>query len=175
MRYLILNWISHKTCHFKKKVSSNNSTYLWHIRLGHINLKRIDRLVKDFVLFDYSTFTCVYIVFGRKNDQKAFFETGPQIQRCIIINSYKCVWTPRAREFFEYFITFIDDYSRYGHVYLLYHKFEAFEKFKKFRIKVKKQLDKNIKSFRTDRSGEYLFGDFDNIFWIMGYYLNCQH
>ena len=31
----------------KRKASSNNPTYLWHLRLGHINLKRIDRLVKE--------------------------------------------------------------------------------------------------------------------------------
>ena len=31
----------------KRKASSNNSTYLWHLRLDHINIKRIDRLVKE--------------------------------------------------------------------------------------------------------------------------------
>ena len=30
----------------KIKASNNNPTYIWHLRLGHINLKRIDRLVK---------------------------------------------------------------------------------------------------------------------------------
>ena len=34
----------------KRKESSSNSTNLWHLRLGHINLNRIDRLVKDGVL-----------------------------------------------------------------------------------------------------------------------------
>jgi hypothetical protein len=37
-----------------------------------------------------------------------------------------------AREGFEYFITFTDDYSRYGYVYLMRRKSEAFEKFKEF-------------------------------------------
>ena len=31
----------------KRKASYNNPTYLWHLRLGHINLKKIDRLVKE--------------------------------------------------------------------------------------------------------------------------------
>ena len=31
----------------KRKESSTNDTYLWHLRLGHINLKRIQRLVED--------------------------------------------------------------------------------------------------------------------------------
>ena len=34
----------------KRKAYSNNPTYLWHLRLGHINLKRIDRLVKEGLL-----------------------------------------------------------------------------------------------------------------------------
>ena len=31
----------------KRKVSSINSTYLWHLRLGHFNIKWIQRLVED--------------------------------------------------------------------------------------------------------------------------------
>ena len=42
-----------------------------------------------------------------------------------------------ARGGYEYFITFIDDYSRYGYIYLLCHKFETFEKFKEFKTEVR--------------------------------------
>ena len=35
-----------------------------------------------------------------------------------------------ARGGYEYFISFIDDYSRYGYIYLMHHKSESFEKFK---------------------------------------------
>ena len=31
----------------RQKISPENETYLWHLRLGHINLDRIDRLVKS--------------------------------------------------------------------------------------------------------------------------------
>ena len=31
----------------KQKISYDNDTYLWHPRLGHINLDRINKLVKD--------------------------------------------------------------------------------------------------------------------------------
>ena len=33
--------------HKRKKPSKLNQTYLWHLRLGHINLNRISRLVRD--------------------------------------------------------------------------------------------------------------------------------
>ena len=67
----------------------------------------------------------------------------------------------RARGVFEYFITFINDYSRYRFVYLLHRKFESFEKFNKFRAEAEKQLNKNIKLLRLDRGGEYLSDDFE--------------
>ena len=41
-----------------------------------------------------------------------------------------------ARGGYEYFITFIDDYSRYGYIYLMHHKSETFEKFKEFKAEV---------------------------------------
>ena len=36
----------------------------------------------------------------------------------------------KARGGYEYYISFIDDYSQYGYVYLMHHKSETFEKFK---------------------------------------------
>ena len=36
---------SHETNHKRKEISSVNQTQLWHLRLGHINLERICRLV----------------------------------------------------------------------------------------------------------------------------------
>ena len=42
----------------------------------------------------------------------------------------------QAKGGYEYFITFIDDYSRYGYVYLIRRKFQAFENFKEFSAEV---------------------------------------
>ena len=41
-----------------------------------------------------------------------------------------------ARGGYQYFITFIDDYSRYGYLYMMKHKDESFEKFKTFKNEV---------------------------------------
>ena len=56
-----------------------------------------------------------------------------------------------ARGGYEYFITFIDDYSRYGYIYLMRHKSEAFEKFKEFKAEVENHRGRSIKSLRSDR------------------------
>ena len=55
-----------------------------------------------------------------------------------------------ARRGYQYFITFIDDFSRYGDIYLMRHKSESFEKFKLFKNEVQNQLGKNIKTLRSD-------------------------
>ena len=44
----------------------------------------------------------------------------------------------------------------FGHVYLLHHKFDSLEKFREFKTKVKIQLGKTIKTFRSDRGREYV-------------------
>ena len=65
-----------------------------------------------------------------------------------------------ARGGYEYFITFIDDYSRYAYVYLMRHKSETFKIFKEYKAKVENHRGKSIKSLRSDRGGEYLFSEF---------------
>ena len=51
-----------------------------------------------------------------------------------------------AREGYEYFITFIDDYSRYGYIYLMRYKSEAFDKFEEFKAEVENHRGRSIKS-----------------------------
>jgi hypothetical protein len=67
-----------------------------------------------------------------------------------------------ARGGFQYFITFIDDFSRYGYVYLIKHKSKTFEKFKEFQNEVENQRGKKIKALRSDCGGEYLSHEFSN-------------
>ena len=43
-----------------------------------------------------------------------------------------------AKGGYEYFISFIDDYSRFEYIYLMRHKSEAFEKFKEYKVEVEK-------------------------------------
>ncbi|TYK21571.1 gag/pol protein [Cucumis melo var. makuwa] len=62
----------------------------------------------------------------------------------------------KARKGYEYFISFVDDYSRYGHVYLIQNKSDSFEKFKVYEAKVENESGKTIKTFRSDRGGEYM-------------------
>ncbi|TYK08036.1 gag/pol protein [Cucumis melo var. makuwa] len=52
----------------------------------------------------------------------------------------------KAQGGYEYFISFVDDYSRYGHVYLIHHKSGYFEKFKGYKAEVENELEHGIQS-----------------------------
>ena len=115
----------------KINVLSNNSTYFCHLRFGHINLKKINRLVKEGPLSSLiiqllpACASCLeekmtkWLFSAKGNRSKGVLELI-HIDVCGILNV-------RARRGFEYFITFIVNYSRYGYVYLLYRTFEAFK------------------------------------------------
>ena len=61
----------------------------------------------------------------------------------------------RARHDILYFITFIDDFTHYDHVYLISHKLEVLDCFRRYINLVENQLDKKIKTLRSDRGRKY--------------------
>ncbi|KAL0553858.1 hypothetical protein IC582_007762 [Cucumis melo] len=144
----------------RQRISPNNNTYLWHLRLGHINLDRIGRLVKNGLLNklkDVSLPPCESCLEG-KMTKRPFTGKGYRAKEPLeLIHSDLCgPMNVKARGGFEYFISFIDDYSRYGYLYLMEHKSEALEKFKEYKTEVENLLSKKIKILRSDRGGEYM-------------------
>ena len=99
-------------------------------------------------------------MFRRENDLRPFKAIGYRAKEVLdLVHTDLCgPMTTSVRGGYEYFITFIDDYSRY--IYLMRHKSEAFEKFKEFKAEVENHRGKSIKSLRSDRGGEYLLGEF---------------
>ena len=62
---------------------------------------------------------------------------------------------------FEYYITFIDDYSRMTWIYFLKEKGKVFEKFKEFKALIENLSNKRIKTLRSDNSREYTSKEFE--------------
>ena len=142
----------------RQKVSSN--AYLWHLRLGHINLNRIGRLIKSELpnqLEDNSLPSCESCLEG-KMTKRSFTINGFRAKVPLeLVHSDLCgPMNVKAQAGYKYFISFIYDYSRYGHVYLMHHKFDSLEKFKEYKAKVENKLEKTIKILRSDRGGEYM-------------------
>ncbi|KAL6340144.1 hypothetical protein AAG906_040580 [Vitis piasezkii] len=139
----------HSNVGSKHGLINENSSILWHRRLGHISRERIERLVKEGILQNLD-FTDLHVKCAtRSNELLEIIHTdicGPLSVPCFIGE--------------KYFITFIDDLSRYDYVYLMHEKSQAIEIFEMFITKVERQLDKKIKIVRSDRGGEY-YGRYD--------------
>ncbi|KAG8381639.1 hypothetical protein BUALT_Bualt06G0142500 [Buddleja alternifolia] len=148
----------------KRKTPMTDEAYMWHLRLGHINSNRIQRLVSDGLIspLDLKNLPVCESCLEGKMTKRPFKGKGNRATQLLeLIHTDVCgPMNIQARGGFEYFITFIDDYSRYGYVYLMKHKSETFEKFKVFKADVENRLDKHIKSLRSDRGGEYLSREF---------------
>ncbi|TYK08480.1 gag/pol protein [Cucumis melo var. makuwa] len=138
-----------KTQNKRQKVSFN--AFLWHLRLGHINLNGIGRLVKSGLLSqleDNSLPPCDSCLEG-KMTQRSFTRKGLRAKTPLeLVHSDLCgPMNVKARGGYKYFISFIDNYSRYGHVYLIQNKFDSFEKFKEYKAEVENESGKTIKTF----------------------------
>ena len=62
----------------------------------------------------------------------------------------------------QYFIIFIDDFFIYDYVYLVSEKLQLLNVFKSYKAEVENQLNKRLKSIRSNRYGEY-YGRYDDL------------
>ena len=140
----------------KRCIIDEDSSILWHRRLGHISIYRIKRLVNDNVLntLDFANFdTCIDCIKGKQSNN---FKKGAKRSTDVLEIIHSDICCPDIDTHGpKYFISFIDDYSRYMYLYMLHNKDEALNSFKVFKAEVEKQCGKQIKIVRTNRGGEY--------------------
>jgi transposase InsO family protein len=140
----------------KRCVIIDDSSKLWHRRLGHISIERIKRLVNEGVhnTLDFTDFeTCVDCIKGKKTNKS---KKGSNRSLGILEITHTDICSPEMDSHGQrYFISFIDDYSRYMYLYMLHNKNEALDAFKIFKAEVEKQCGKQIKIVKSDRGGEY--------------------
>ena len=148
----------------KRLKSSDNLTYMWHCRLGHIGVKRMKKLHSDGLLesLDFESLErCEACLMGKmtKTPFSGMMERATDLLE--IIHTDVCgPMSVASRGGYRYVLTFTDDLSRYGYIYFMKHKSETFEKFKEFQSEVENQRNKKIKFLRSDRGGEYLSYEF---------------
>ncbi|KAL2248429.1 UNVERIFIED_CONTAM: Retrovirus-related Pol polyprotein from transposon TNT 1-94 [Sesamum indicum] len=152
-------------------VSENDSTTLWHKRLGHISQKGLDFLKKDGILnaniekLDF----CDDCILGKHH--KVHFPASPSpnpsMSTCILDYVHADVWGPSnvpTHGGNRYFLSIIDNFSRKVFVFLMKHKSEVFEKFEKWRVFVENQTGKRLKSLRTDNGLEFCNQNFSEMY-----------
>ena len=115
--------------------------------------------------FDYESYdVCESCLLGKMTKVPFTGHNERESELLGLIHTDVCSpFSTHARGGFHYFITFTDDFSRYGFVYLMRHISKSFEKFKEFKNKVENQLDKKIKALQSDRGGEYLSQEFEDL------------
>ncbi|KAM2605239.1 hypothetical protein TB2_034059 [Malus domestica] len=155
---------SRNTSKLKRAREEVNQEKMWHLKLGHVNLDNIRKMLKDGYfcpLGDDRMGTCECCLKG-KMTKSPFTGKGERATEILgLIHTDVCgPMSTTSRGGFSYYITFTDDHSRFGYVYLMKYKSESFERFKEFKNEVKKQTGKQIKILRSDRGGEYLSNEF---------------
>ena len=161
---VLITEIVDKHDHLAKKRKVSNETYLWHLRLGHINPNRIHVLVKSGILtsLDFEPIPVCESCLEGKMTKRPFKAKGYRATKPLeLVHTDVCgPINVQARGGYEYFVTFTDDYSRYGYIYLMRQKSETFTKFREYKAEAEKQLGLHIKELQSDRGGEYLSGEF---------------
>ena len=133
---------------------------LWHIRLSHINYKDLPHVNKVVTGLPYMKIKHEGICKGcakGKNIKNPFLKSETKTKGTLeLIHSDVCdPMSSTSLSGFEYYITFIDDFSRKAWIYFLKAKSEVFEKFKEFKALIENLSDKKIKTLSSDNGGEY--------------------
>ena len=98
-----------------------------------------------------------------KNIKNPFLESETNTNGMLELNHFD-VFGPIPSTYisgYEYYVTFIDDYSRNTWIYFLKTKSEVFGKFKEFKALIKNHSEKRIKTLRSDNGEEYTSKEFE--------------
>ncbi|KAJ9552989.1 hypothetical protein OSB04_017034 [Centaurea solstitialis] len=139
----------------------DDESWLWHARLGHINFGAVNMMHK------LSNGVPVL----KHKDQANHKHTFPKKTNYKSTNILEVLHgdicgpidppTPAGN---IYILVLVDDFSRYMWSFLLKHKNDAADVIKRFKKSIENRTGKEIKTFHTDRGGEFTSNDF-NRFW----------
>ena len=156
--------VENENNHLAKKRKVSNETYLWHLRLGHINPNRIHCLVKSWILnsLAFEPIPMCESYLEGKMTKRPFKDKGYRATKLmeLVHIDVRSPMRVQTRGGYEYFVTFTDEYSRYGFVYLMRQKSKTYDNFREYKDEAEKKLGVHIKQLQSDRGGEYLYGEF---------------
>uniref|UniRef100_A0A2N9GJZ0 Integrase catalytic domain-containing protein n=1 Tax=Fagus sylvatica TaxID=28930 RepID=A0A2N9GJZ0_FAGSY len=129
-------------------IAASASIELWHSRLGHVSLPRIQTLVSRGLLGSVSSspFDCMPCQLGK---QPALpFNNSESIASATFDLIHSDVWGPSpvpTAGGSRYFVIFVDDFSRYTWIYLMKNRSEVLTIYRDFAKMVQTQYSKAIK------------------------------
>uniref|UniRef100_H3H955 Integrase catalytic domain-containing protein n=1 Tax=Phytophthora ramorum TaxID=164328 RepID=H3H955_PHYRM len=149
-----------------KDRQGDTTSYLWHLRLGHIGHGGLDAIVKKSygVGIDMTSVKqwelCDGCALG-KQTRVSYMKSSPNRAKQVLEVVHSDVCGPMQTPTFggkRYFVTFIDDKSHFCVVYLLRNKSEVAAKFAEFVAFAETQTGKRVQTLRSDNGGEYTSG-----------------
>ncbi|KAJ9552465.1 hypothetical protein OSB04_016510 [Centaurea solstitialis] len=141
--------------------------WLWHVRLGHLNFDSIKqmthkKLVEGIASISHKNQVCNACLLGKHSRAPFPNQTNTKsIEPLNLVFGDLCgPISPATESGKKYMFLLIDDCTRYMWVYFLNSKDETFETFKEIKLKVENEVGKKLKTFRTNRSGEFTSREF---------------
>ncbi|KAE8675430.1 putative RING/U-box superfamily protein [Hibiscus syriacus] len=149
------------------RTRKNETSDLWHMRLGHVSYSKLSVMVKKSMLkglpqLDVRTDTvCAGCQYGKAhqlpyNESKFKAKEPLELVHSDVFGPVK----QQSISSMRYMVTFIDDFSRYVWVFFMKEKSDTFSKFKEFRDSAEGEVGKKICCLRTDNGGEYISNEF---------------
>ncbi|GJR76983.1 putative ribonuclease H-like domain-containing protein [Tanacetum coccineum] len=149
------------TCLFAKATSDESK--LWHRRLGHINFKTMNKLVKENLVrglpsnFFENDQTCVACQKGKQHRASCKSKTVSSISQPLHILHMDLFGPTFVKSLMKkmYCLVVIDDYSRFSWVLFLATKDETSDILKSFITGVENLIDQKVKVIRCDNGTEF--------------------
>ena len=140
---------------------------LWHRRLGHLNHDSIKKMLRHDLVTGLTLNSeakpdpvCEPCLAGKMHANPFVSSDSRSTELLELIHSDLHHTGVTSHGGYNYWITFIDDYSRFKAVVPLKRKSDAFDAFKLFKAFAENHTGKAIKKFRCDKGGEYMSNEF---------------
>ncbi|KAJ9683174.1 hypothetical protein PVL29_018954 [Vitis rotundifolia] len=156
---------------------STDAPLLIHNRLGHPSLPKFQKMVPRFSTL--SSLPCESCQLG-KHTRVSFPKRLNNRAKSPFELVHTDVWGPcrtASTLGFQYFVTFIDDYSRCTWLFLMKNRAELFSIFQKFYAEIQTQFNISIRVLRSDNAREYFSAPFTSFMSHHGilHQSSCAH
>ncbi|GJQ90443.1 putative ribonuclease H-like domain-containing protein [Tanacetum coccineum] len=149
------------TCLVAKATSEESM--LWHRRLGHVNFKNINKLVKENLVRDLplkrfeNDQTCVACLKGKQHRASCKTKAFSPITKPLFMLHMDLFGPTFVSSLMhkKYCLVVTDDYSRFSWVFFLKTKDETAEILKNFIKEIENLVDKKVKIIRSDNGTEF--------------------
>ncbi|GJR12753.1 putative ribonuclease H-like domain-containing protein [Tanacetum coccineum] len=143
--------------------ATSDESMLWHRRLGHINFKNINKLVKDNLVRGLPTKhfendqTCVACLKGKQHRASCKSKVLNPITKPLFMLHMDLFGPTFVSSLMhkKYCLVVTDDYSRFTWVFFLTTKDETSEILKNFIKEIENLVDKKVKIIRSDNGTEF--------------------